>query len=167
MVSSLPKPVKQAKRPRADAAPAVPETVHNITALAAKLPPSSPINADLNPLADLVSLFESLPTSLPPSTTTEAKETNRQAVHTALHALKAVFESLISHGRIHGVPKGKGTKEVDAAAKSVEAVKVWLRERWTLYVTKAAEVAGAHWDAGVRVSLRAAYGYMARADVFE
>ncbi|KAK4700927.1 U3 small nucleolar RNA-associated protein 19, partial [Phenoliferia sp. Uapishka_3] len=150
--SSLPKASQQPKRPRAEVVSAIPETVREITALAAKLPPSAPINADLNPLADLVSLFQSLSTSLPPSTTTAAKETNRQAVHTALHALKAVFESLISHGRIHGVAKGKGTKEVDAASKSVEAVKVWLRERWTLYVTKAAEVAGAHWDAGVRNS---------------
>ncbi|KAL8292627.1 hypothetical protein RQP46_001239 [Phenoliferia psychrophenolica] len=152
MVSSLPKPAAPAKRPRSEAASAVPETVREITALAAKLPPSAPVNADLNPLADLVALFEALPTTLPTSTSIQAKETNRQAVHTALHALKAVFESLISHGRIHGVLKGKGTKEGDQAAKSVEAVKVWLRERWVSYVSKAAEVAGAHWDAGVRLS---------------
>lgn len=129
-----------------------------IVKLASTLPPSAPANSDLNPLADLVHLFTKLPISFATAATPAQLESNRQAVHTALHALKAIFESLIAHGRIHGVFSNKAKKaklsvvQSPAELASIEAVKLWLKERWSEYLTKAAEIAGAHWEAGVRVS---------------
>ena len=150
-IASLPK-AKSAKasKPAASTSSAA-SPLAQITALASRLPPSAPANSDLNPLADLVALFASFNNSLPASASLAQLEANRQAVHTGLHTLKATFESLINAGRLHGQLKHKVPgKEAD---KSVEAVKLWLGQRWTDYLTHAALVVGSHWDVGVRVRL--------------
>jgi len=150
-IASLPKPkTAKAAKPAASTSSA-PSQLAQITAIASRLPPSAPANSDLNPLADLVALFSSFSNSLPASASPAQREANRQAVHTGLHTLKATFEVLINAGRLHGQLKTKAPgKEAD---KSVEAVKQWLAQRWTDYLTHAAGVVGSHWDAGVRVRL--------------
>lgn len=130
-----------------------------ISHLAASLPPAAPASASLNPLADLVDLYSSLKLSLADSAPPKELERNRQEVHTALHTLKAVFESLINAGRLHGVLKGaKRSKTETEQPKSkeeviVEKVKAWLNERWHDYLAQTAKVAAAHWDSTVRVSV--------------
>ncbi|GAA5877688.1 hypothetical protein JCM3774_006642 [Rhodotorula dairenensis] len=154
------------KQPAAvvDRQPASVQTV--ISRLAASLPPSAPASASLNPLADLVDLYAHLPLAeLPEGATTAEREQNRHAVHSALHSLKAVFEHLIKHGRLHGVLKSSATKRVKnetgngtAAAtvkredETVLRVKEWLKERWHEYLEATAKVVSAHWDSGVRLS---------------
>lgn len=131
-----------------------------ISRLAASLPPSAPASASLNPLADLIDLYASLPLAVPDRATTKQREQNRQAVHAALHSLKAVFEHLIKHGRLHGVLKSaKRVKGPELAGGSrakedetVLRVKEWLSERWKEYLDATAKVVSAHWDSGVRVS---------------
>lgn len=132
-----------------------------ISHLSSSLPPSAPSSSSLNPLADLVELYSGLKLTLPATATPKDLERNRQEVHTALHTLKAVFESLINAGRLHGVLKGsKRSKiggEVNSKAQSkeeaiVEKVKAWLKERWEEYLAQTAKVAGTHWDHTVRVS---------------
>ncbi|GAA5845410.1 hypothetical protein JCM3766R1_006544 [Sporobolomyces carnicolor] len=129
-----------------------------ISHLAASLPPAAPASASLNPLADLVDLYSSLKLSLADSAPPKELERNRQEVHTALHTLKAVFESLINAGRLHGVLKGaKRSKTETEQPKSkeeviVEKVKAWLNERWHDYLAQTAKVAAAHWDSTVRLS---------------
>ncbi|GAA5982170.1 hypothetical protein JCM10908_004766 [Rhodotorula pacifica] len=131
-----------------------------ISQLAASLPPSAPASASLNPLADLIDLYASLPLALPATTTTTKEwEENRQLVHTALHSLKGVFEHLIKHGRLHGVLKNakrvKGSEGATTKAKedeTVARVKEWLKDRWDEYLQQTARVVSAHWDSGVRLS---------------
>ncbi|GAA5963703.1 hypothetical protein JCM3765_003552 [Sporobolomyces pararoseus] len=136
-------------------------TLTKISHLSSSLPPSAPSSSSLNPLADLVDLYSGLRLTLPTSATPKDLERNRQEVHTALHTLKAVFESLINAGRLHGVFKGsKRSKiggEADGKAQSkeeaiVEKVKAWLKERWEEYLAQTAKVAGSHWDNTVRLS---------------
>lgn len=133
-----------------------------ITSLSHSLPPIAPHNAILNPLADLITLFSSLPLSLSSSTTPPTDlELNRQAVHTSLHSIKACFEALISQGRLHGVLKGKKQKIGGAGGgngegkgesdDAVQKVKQWLQGQWNDYLAAAAKVVGGHWDTGVRV----------------
>lgn len=153
---------KQAKPKQPVATTSKPEsTLTKISHLAASLPPSAPSSASLNPSADLIDLYTHLQLVLPESTSPKELERNRQEVHTALHTLKAVFESLINAGRLHGVFKGakrnKVEGEIDSKAQSkeeaiVEKVKNWLKERWQEYLAQTAKVAGAHWDTTVRVS---------------
>lgn len=153
-LGSLPK-AKQAtaSKPAASTSSSSPSLLAQITILASALPPSAPANSDLNPLADLVALFQSLPSSLPPTASPSQLEANRQAVHTGLHTLKAIFETLIAGGRLHGTLKARQAGQ--QADKSVEAVKQWLGVRWNDYLAKAADVVGEHWDVGVRVRLPA------------
>lgn len=138
-------------------APTVDATLSEITRLASILPPAAPASSDLNPLSDFIQLFRKIPLELTAGAKASALETNRQAVHTALHTLKAIFEHLIEGGRLHGVlktgkrQKGIDGKEVVREEKSVEAVRVWLNERWHEYLVKCVEVATQHWDTGVRV----------------
>ncbi|SGY16295.1 BQ5605_C012g06834 [Microbotryum silenes-dioicae] len=140
------------------------EVLHRITSLSSSLPPIAPTHADLNPLIDLISLFQHLPLQPPPNTTSTSSwyQLNRQAVHTSLHALKATFEALINHGRLHGVLKRKiapgqgasssSSKEQAALEMaSVQKVKEWLQERWADYLKQTATVVQGHWDMGVRV----------------
>ncbi|SCV67636.1 BQ2448_5247 [Microbotryum intermedium] len=136
--------------------------LHRITSLSSLLPPIAPTHGDLNPLIDLITLFGDLPLEPPPNTSSTSSwyELNRQAVHTSLHALKATFETLINHGRLHGVLKrkpglGQGASSKEHATQemaSVQKVKQWLQERWTDYLQQTAKVVQAHWDRGVRIS---------------
>ncbi|GAA5912243.1 hypothetical protein JCM8208_001311 [Rhodotorula glutinis] len=132
-----------------------------ISQLAASLPPAAPASASLNPLADLIQLYQSRPLTLAESASNKDRETNRLEVHTALHTLKAVFEALIKQGRLHGVLKGskrvrvdtaEGRKEVAKEDESVQKVKAWLKDRWDDYLAQTARVVGAHWDSSVRLS---------------
>ncbi|GAA5821486.1 hypothetical protein JCM3770_000595, partial [Rhodotorula araucariae] len=141
--------------------PASTAPIARISELAALLPPAAPASASLNPLADLVGLYESRPLELPAAATNKERETNRHEVHTALHTLKAVFEALIKQGRLHGVLKGakrvrvdtpEGRKEVAKEDESVQKVKAWLKARWDEYLAQTARVAGGHWDSSVRLS---------------
>ncbi|GAA5940013.1 nucleolar complex associated 4 [Sporobolomyces koalae] len=154
---------KQAKSKKPVAAAPAPEaTLTRISHLAASLPPSAPASASLNPLADLIDLYRDLALRLPESASPKALERNRLEVHTALHTLKAVFESLIQAGRLHGVfksvkkTKSDSTEGVKAAQSKeeiiVEKVKAWLKERWQDYLGQTAKVAGGHWDTAVRLS---------------
>lgn len=157
-------PAKQKKAASAAAStskqPAGEAPLTRISQLAALLPPAAPASASLNPLADLVQLYESRPLTLPSSATNKDRETNRLEVHTALHTLKAVFEALIKQGRLHGVLKGakrvrvdtaEGRKEVAKEDESVQKVKAWLKQRWDEYLAQTARVVGGHWDSSVRV----------------
>lgn len=153
---SLPKRAAPRKPPAPAAAPDA--TLASITRLGSLLPPAAAAGADLNPLLDLLALFAALPLTFPASATPAVLEANRQAVHAALHLLKSIFESLISQGRLHGqlkasVKRAKGLTGEAQGSGNVEAVKLWLRQRWTEYLERAVEIVGAHWDAGVRVRL--------------
>lgn len=151
-----------AAAPATDLEPVSVQTV--ISRLAASLPPSAPASASLNPLADLVDLYANLPLSpLPDRATTAEREQNRQAVHSALHSLKAVFEHLIKHGRLHGVLKSSAKRVKSDSGKrdgtvtaqedeTVLRVKEWLKERWHEYLEATAKVISTHWESGVRVS---------------
>ncbi|KAI5480438.1 ribosome biogenesis protein NOC4 [Pseudohyphozyma bogoriensis] len=158
MPSSLPKqaskPQKSSKASTSKASSA--SLLSQITSLAALLPPSAPSSASLNPLADLVSLFESLPLDLPTTTPTPQKEANRQAVHAALHSLKATFELLVKGGRIHGNVKAGAVKkqkvEDDKVVEGLEKVQKWLKSLWERYLKQAAKVAVAHWDENVKTA---------------
>ncbi|GAA5830762.1 hypothetical protein JCM11251_001065 [Rhodosporidiobolus azoricus] len=155
-------PGKQTKPPASTGkASASDATVTRISHLAALLPPSAPASASLNPLADLVDLYQLLSLDVGPTATAKERERNRQEVHTALHTLKGVFEALIKQGRLHGVLKNakrvrvdtaEGRKELAKEDASVQKVKAWLRERWEEYLSKTAEVVGGHWDGSVRLS---------------
>lgn len=130
--------------------------LHQIHLLTSQLPPAAPANSSLNPLADLVSLFDSLPLAVPSSATASAATANRQQVHTALHSLAAIFQLLIKQGRLHGTLKAKKQKLAGGQAQednSVQAVKQWLNDRYNQFLAKAALVVGDHWDLNVRVSL--------------
>lgn len=140
--------------------PAADSTLTRISHLAALLPPSAPTSASLNPLADLVDLYQNLSLSPPTTASTKDRERNRQEVHAALHTLKGVFEALIKQGRLHGVLKNakrvrvdtaEGRKEVAKEDATVQKVKEWLKERWEEYLAKTAQVVGGHWDGTVRV----------------
>lgn len=142
------------------AATTSPSPLTLISQLAASLPPAAPASASLNPLADLIQLYHSRPLVLAASASNKDRETNRLEVHTALHTLKAVFEALIKHGRLHGVLKGakrvrvdtaEGRKEVAKEDESVQKVKQWLKQRWDDYLAQTARVVGGHWDSSVRV----------------
>ncbi|GAA5849657.1 hypothetical protein JCM8547_000524 [Rhodosporidiobolus lusitaniae] len=159
-VKSLP---SKATKPSASTSkPASSDSVlTRLSHLAALLPPSAPVSASLNPLADLVDLYSNLPLSLPSSATAKEREKNRQEVHAALHTLKGVFEALIKQGRLHGVLKSAkrvkvdtkdGRKEVAKEDETVAKVKAWLKDRWEEYLSRTAEVVGGHWDSSVRVS---------------
>lgn len=129
-----------------------------ITLLASQLPPNSPSNSNLNPLQDLINLFNSIKLNLPSTTTSKLLELNRQSIHTGLHSIKTIFETLISQGRLHGILKSakkvklNSGKEVIKESEGVAAVRIWLNQRWEEYITRVVEVSTAHWDAGVRVS---------------
>ncbi|KWU46226.1 CBF-domain-containing protein [Rhodotorula sp. JG-1b] len=152
-------PVASTSRPPAPVGES-PSVQTLISRLAASLPPSAPASASLNPLADLIDLYASLPLAVPDRATTKQREQNRQAVHAALHSLKAVFEHLIKYGRLHGVLKSakrvKGTELAGASRakedETVLRVKEWLSERWKEYLEATAKVVSAHWDSGVRLS---------------
>ncbi|GAA5906641.1 uncharacterized protein JCM6883_004540 [Sporobolomyces salmoneus] len=75
----------------------------------------------------------------------KALERNRREVHTSLHTLKAVFETLINAGRLHGVVKCAKRNKVEGEADSkaqlkeeaiVEKVKNWFKERWQEYLAR-------------------------------
>ncbi|GAA5885679.1 hypothetical protein JCM6882_007524 [Rhodosporidiobolus microsporus] len=136
-------------------------TLTRISHLAALLPPSAPASASLNPLADLVDLYQHLSLDVAPAAIAKEHERNRQEVHAALHTLKGVFEALIKQGRLHGVLKtakrvradtADGRKELAKEDESVQKVKAWLRGRWEEYLSKTADVVGGHWDGTVRLS---------------
>lgn len=129
-----------------------------IQLLTSQLPPAAPSSSSsLNPLADLVQLFNSLPLSLPPTATVQQQQLNRQQVHTALHSLKAIFQHLIQQGRLHGILKAKKAKLLAVGGvevvqdQSVLAVKQWLNQRFAEFLAKAALVVGQHWDTALRV----------------
>ncbi|GAA6027656.1 hypothetical protein JCM8097_007968 [Rhodosporidiobolus ruineniae] len=154
-------PGKQIKPTASTSKAPVESALTRIAHLASLLPPSAPSTASLNPLADLVQLYQSLNLALPAPATSKDRERNRQDVHAALHTLKGVFEALIKQGRLHGVLKtakrvrvdsAEGRKEVAKEDESVQKVKAWLRERWEEYLGKTAEVVGGHWDGTVRLS---------------
>ncbi|KAM0787461.1 hypothetical protein ACM66B_003539 [Microbotryomycetes sp. NB124-2] len=155
------------------------ETVaQKVTALVASLPPATnPATANLNPLADLVSLFERLPVThqaVVSSATVDERERlelNRQHVHLAVHSLKHVFTALINAGRLYGklkrhptaaaggdvvVANGTRKRPSDQAAsdepESVKAVRQWIQAQYSAFLAQAATVAIEHWDANVRVS---------------
>ncbi|BGP15787.1 hypothetical protein JCM10213_005731 [Rhodosporidiobolus nylandii] len=141
--------------------PAGESTATRISHLAALLPPSAPASASLNPLADLVDLYQSIPLSPAAGASAKERERNRQDVHTALHTLKGVFETLIKQGRLHGVLKNakrvrvdtaEGRKEIAKEDESVQKVKAWLKERFDEYLSRTAQVVGGHWDGSVRLS---------------
>lgn len=158
-VKSLP---SKGKKPAASTSklPAADSPLTRISKLAALLPPAAPASASLNPLADLVQLYESRALQLAADATPKEREANRQEVHTALHALKAIFEALIKQGRLHGILKSakrvrvdtaEGRKEQAKEDASVQKVKAWLKERWDDYLAQTARVVGGHWDGSVRV----------------
>lgn len=136
--------------------------LHRINALVAQLPPSSPANSDLNPLAQLVQLYTELDLNLDVSTSSpQHLQHNRQRVHTAIHSIKSIFEALIQLGRMHGVPKHKRAKvpsgsslttAVTPESDAVLRVKQWLNDRYSEFLSKTADVVGQHWDVNVRVS---------------
>ncbi|GJN89024.1 hypothetical protein Rhopal_001998-T1 [Rhodotorula paludigena] len=159
-VKSLP---SMGKKPAASTSklPAADSPLTRISKLAALLPPAAPASASLNPLADLVQLYESRALQLAADATPKEREANRQEVHTALHALKAIFEALIKQGRLHGILKSakrvrvdtaEGRKEQAKEDASVQKVKAWLKERWDDYLAQTARVVGGHWDGSVRLS---------------
>lgn len=129
--------------------------LHRITLLTSQLPPTtSTASSDLNPLAELVTLFASLPLSSPASTTEQ--QHNRQRVHTALHSAKSVWEALINAGRLHGVLKGnnhKKAKGVEQDTSAVTRVKQWLNDVYSDFLSRVAQVVAEHWDLQVRVSV--------------
>lgn len=126
--------------------------LNKITLLSSQLPPT--VNtSNLNPLADLLSLFTALP--LRSTAKGAALEAERRIIITSLLALKTVFEALITKGRLHGVLKSnKKTKldeDEDKEVTSVEQVKEWLKSRYEEYCQRLAEVMTGHWDATIRV----------------
>lgn len=139
--------------------------LHQIQLLTSQLPPAAPANSSLNPLADLIEIFTNIPlhltasASAPPPTQLQLQQ-NRQQTHSALHSIKAIFESLISHGRLHGKlkqssKKGKLTRGGQVQEDdTVEKVKRWLNDRWAEFLSKATKVVQGHWDPTVRVSRR-------------
>ncbi|KAK4048383.1 Maturation and nuclear export of 40S ribosomal subunits interacting protein [Microbotryomycetes sp. JL221] len=79
-----------------------------VASLVAQLPPTAPATSSLNPLVDLIELFVSLPIyhdnddNARRSSNLARLELERRNVHSTIHALKHVFDALITQGRIHG-----------------------------------------------------------------
>lgn len=133
--------------------------LHEITSLVSKLPPTSASNSNLNPLAELVTVYTTLPLQLDTAASSQIKlQQNRQHVHTAIHSIKSIFEHLIQSGRIHGTPNNNklsssnnSTTQSTSNTEAVLRVKEWLNVQYTQFLEKTANVVAQHWDINVRV----------------
>ncbi|KAK4053385.1 Maturation and nuclear export of 40S ribosomal subunits interacting protein [Microbotryomycetes sp. JL201] len=152
-----------------------------VTRLVALLPPTTnAASANLNPLADLISLYDKLPVrhdavldSGTAEDDRERLELNRQHVHLATHSLKHVFTALVNAGRLHGKLNraalasatpldANGKRKRHSAPEnddshvdepdSVKTVRQWLQGQYSTFLAKAASVAVKHWDVNVRTS---------------
>jgi U3 small nucleolar RNA-associated protein 19 len=132
--------------------------LNQITLLSSQLPPT--INtANLNPLADLLTLFNELPLTLSEKRNASEEEGGRRVLITSLLALKTIFEALIEKGRMHGILKSSSNKrskveevKEEKEATSVEKVKEWLNSRYQDYCRRLVEIMTGHWDNTIRVS---------------
>lgn len=112
------------------------KVIRNINTLASQLPPSSPSTVSLNPLSDLIQLFNSILAS------TNQTEHNRLEHHTIIYSLTPIFTCLIKSKRVSLSPI-PGTEQV-------QKVISWTTSLFNTYLNQLSTVIQSHFDPSIR-----------------